>query len=166
MIFFSTITVTVNVIYQFILPDAFINEVGVLLYLQLLKIAKLMNGGTVTSDQYMTWVFYTLLNNEDYLRFSKCTTIYHRNDAVQYSRTFLTHYSDVIMGALASQITSLTIVYSTVYSGADQRIHQSSASLAFMRWIHRRPVNSPHKWPITRKMYHLMTSWYIRQWHK
>ena len=41
------------------------------------------------------------------------------------------HYGDVIMGAIASQITSLTIVYSTVYSDADQRKHQSSASLAF-----------------------------------
>ena len=43
------------------------------------------------------------------------------------------HYSDVIMGAMASQITSLTIVYSTVYSGADLRKHQSSASMAFVR---------------------------------
>ena len=56
------------------------------------------------------------------------------------------------MGAIASQITSLTIVYSTVYSDADQRKHQSSASLAFVRGIHRGPVNSPHKWPVTRKM--------------
>ena len=63
------------------------------------------------------------------------------------------HYSDVIMGAMASQITSLTIVYSTVYSGADQRKHQSSAPLAFVRGTHRRPVNSPHKWPVTRKMF-------------
>ena len=63
------------------------------------------------------------------------------------------HYSDVIMGAMASQITSLTIVCSTIYSGADQRKHQSSASLAFVRWIHRWPVNSPHKWPVTRKMF-------------
>ena len=47
------------------------------------------------------------------------------------------HYDDIIMGAIASQITSLTIVYSTVYSGADQRKHQSSASLAFVRGIHR-----------------------------
>ena len=62
------------------------------------------------------------------------------------------HYSDVRMGAIASQITSLTIVYSTVYSGADQRKHQSSASLSFVRGIHRRPVISPHKWPVTRKM--------------
>ena len=52
------------------------------------------------------------------------------------------HYNDVIMGAIASQITSLMIVYSTVYSGADQRKHQSSASLAFVRGIHRRSVNS------------------------
>ena len=56
------------------------------------------------------------------------------------------------MGAMASQIISLTIVYPTVYSGADQRKHQSSASLAFVRRIHRWPVNSPHKWPVTRKM--------------
>ena len=63
------------------------------------------------------------------------------------------HYDDVIMGAMASQITSLTIAYSTVYSGADQRKHQSSVSLAFVRGIHRGPVNSPHKWPVTRKMF-------------
>ena len=63
------------------------------------------------------------------------------------------HYNDVIMGAIASQITSLTIVYSIVYSDADQRKHQSSASLAFVRGIHREPVNSPHKWPVTRKMF-------------
>ena len=43
------------------------------------------------------------------------------------------------MGAIASQITSLTIVYSIVYSDADQRKHQSSASLAFVRGIHRGP---------------------------
>ena len=57
------------------------------------------------------------------------------------------------MGAMASQITSLTIVYSTVYSGADQRKHQSSASLAFVRGIHRGPLTSPHKWSVTRKMF-------------
>ena len=56
------------------------------------------------------------------------------------------HYYDVIMGAVATQITSLTIVYSTVYSDADQRTHQSPASLAFVRGIHRGPG------------FHLMTS--------
>ena len=64
-----------------------------------------------------------------------------------------TNYKDVVMGAMASQITSLAIVYSTVNSGTDQRKHQSSASLAFVRGIHRWPVNSPHKWPVTRKIF-------------
>ena len=63
------------------------------------------------------------------------------------------HYDDVIMGAIASLITSLTIVYFTIYSNADQRKHQSSASPAFVWGIHRGPVNSPHKWPVTRKMF-------------
>ena len=56
------------------------------------------------------------------------------------------------MGTIASQITSLTIVYPNVYSEADQRKHQSSASLAFVWGIHRGPVNSLHKWPVTLKM--------------
>ena len=63
------------------------------------------------------------------------------------------HYNDVVMSAMASQITSLTIVYSTVYLRTDQRKLQSSASLAFVRGIHRWPVNSPHKCPVTRKMF-------------
>ena len=72
----------------------------------------------------------------------KCTTLIHKN-----------HYSGVIMGTGVSEITSLTVVYSTVYPTADQRKHQSNASLAFVRWIHRGAVNSPHKWPVTRKMF-------------
>ena len=63
------------------------------------------------------------------------------------------HCSDVIMSTAASQITSLTIVCSTVYSDAYQRKHQSSASLAFVLGIHREPSNSPHKRPVTRKMF-------------
>ena len=66
---------------------------------------------------------------------------------------FLYHYNDVIMSAMASQITNFKIVYSTVYSGADQRKHQSSASQAFLLGIHRWPVNSPHKGPVTRIMF-------------
>ena len=65
----------------------------------------------------------------------------------------LRHDYDIIMGTMASQITSLTIVYSIVYQGTDQRKHQSSAPLAFVREIHRRPVNSQHKWAVTRKMF-------------
>ena len=53
----------------------------------------------------------------------------------------------------ASQITSLTIVYSSVYPGADQRKHQSSTSLAIVRGIHWWPVNSPQKGPVMQKMF-------------
>ena len=63
------------------------------------------------------------------------------------------HYSDVIMGTMASQTTSVTIVYWTVYSGTDQRKHQSSASLAFVWGINRWPANTPHKRPVTWKMF-------------
>ena len=63
------------------------------------------------------------------------------------------HYGDIIMGTMASQITSLTTVYSTFYSDADKRKHRSSTSMAFGRGIHLGPVNSPHKWPVTRKMF-------------
>ena len=57
------------------------------------------------------------------------------------------------MRTMASQITSLTIVYSTVYAGADQRKYQNSALLAFVRGIHRWPVNSPHKGQVMRKLF-------------
>ena len=57
------------------------------------------------------------------------------------------------MSILPSQITSLAIVYSTVYSGGDQRKHQSSMSMAFVRGIYHWPVNSGHKGPVTPKMF-------------
>ena len=57
------------------------------------------------------------------------------------------------MSAIASQITGVSIVCSTVYSGADQRQHQRPASLAFVRGIHRWPMDSHHKGPVTRKMF-------------
>ena len=67
--------------------------------------------------------------------------------------TNVSQYNDVIKSAMASQTTGVSIVYSTICSGVDQRKHQSSASLAFVRGIHRCPVNSPHKGPVTRKMF-------------
>ena len=77
---------------------------------------------------------------------------------------FWLRYDDVIMGVIVSQITSLTIVCSTVYSDADQRKQQSSASLAFVRGIHRGPVNSPHRWPVTRKMFLFHDVIMLRKW--
>ena len=99
---------------------------------------------------------WLVLNTRSYLccmttfcmKYGFRTTNYRVSDVL-----FTFHYGDVIMGTIASQITSLTVVYSTVYSGADQRKHQSSASLAFLRGIHRGPVNCPHKWPVTRKLF-------------
>ena len=72
------------------------------------------------------------------------------------------YYNDIIMGVMASQITSLMIAYSTHYSGADQRKHQSSASLAFVRGIHQWPVNSPpppHKGPVTSNVENVSIWW-------
>ena len=57
------------------------------------------------------------------------------------------------MGTIAYQITSVSIIYLTVSTGTDQRKHQSSASLAFVRGIQRWPVNSPHKGPVAQKMF-------------
>ena len=70
----------------------------------------------------------------------------------------LWHYIDVIMTTMASQITSLTFVYSTFYSDADQRKHQSSASLAFLWGIHRDRWNPRTKDQLRGKGFHLMTS--------
>ena len=69
-----------------------------------------------------------------------------------------TRYNDVIMTTMASQITSLTIVYSTVYSDADQRKHQSSASLAFVWGMHRGRWIPGTKGQLRGKCFHLMTS--------
>ena len=73
-----------------------------------------------------------------------------------YVTVYMDHYDDVIMSAIASQITSLTIVYSTVYSDADQRKHQSSVSLAFVWGIHRWIPRTNGQ--LRGKCFHLMTS--------
>ena len=62
------------------------------------------------------------------------------------------------MSAMVSHKSPASRFYSTVCSAVDQRKHQSSASLAFVRGIHWWPVDSPFKWPVTRKMFHLMAS--------
>ena len=73
------------------------------------------------------------------------------------------HYVDVIMTTVASQITSLAVVYSIVYSGADERKHQSSASLAFVRGIHRDRWIPRTNGQLRGKCFHLMTSsWLAR----
>ena len=70
----------------------------------------------------------------------------------------LAHYIDVIMTTMASQITSLTVVYLTVYSDADQGKHQNSTSLAFVQGIHRDRWIPRTKGQLRGKCFHLMTS--------
>ena len=99
------------------------------------------------------WVFL-------FLKYA-CKRVYKLDDPLLLTALFqvLLHNTDVIMTAMASQIISRTSVYSTVYSGADQRKYQSSASLSFVRGIHRWPVNSPRtKGPWRGKCFHLTTS--------
>ena len=93
--------------------------------------------------------------NMSALIFQGCFTV---TWIINQLRRCYNHHSDVTMSAMASQNTGVSIVYSTVCSGVDQRKHQSSASLAFERGIHRWLVNSPHKGPQRRKCFHLMTS--------
>ena len=90
----------------------------------------------------ITWVFNML----NYLRG-------YKSKHTKQKQNYLEHYGDVILSATASQITSVSMIYWTVSSGTDQRKHQNSVSLAFVRGIHRWPVNSPHKGPVTRNMF-------------
>ena len=80
-------------------------------------------------------------------------SLYEQTSIIRQDSVIQLYYSDVIMGSMTSLITSVSIVNSTVNSGADQTKHQSSASLAFVWGIHRWSVNSPHKEPVTRKMF-------------
>ena len=78
------------------------------------------------------------------------------------TRPNVDRYSGVIMSAMASLITSVTIICSNICSGAEQRKHQNSASLSFVRGIHRWPVVSRTKGQWPGKCFHLMTSSWIR----
>ena len=118
------------------------------------------------------WAIFSsirVFNVKPIISLFKCSNVVYLVQQIQRSKTTIIttrfsryqpvredviyHYCDVTMGAMASQITSLTVVYSTVYLDADQIKHQSSALLAFVQGTHRSPVNSPQKWPVTRKMF-------------
>ena len=79
-------------------------------------------------------------------------SLLHCVETVCSENDFL-YYSDVMMSMMAFQITSLTIIYSIVDSYADQRKTSKLRVTGFVRGIHRWPVNSPHKWPVTRKIF-------------
>ena len=95
--------------------------------------------------------FYNVITFGE-LRFYLCVKIHLFIDTLCYLILHW-HYSEVIMIIMASQITSLTIVCSTICSGTDQRKHGRSTSVAFLREIHRSLVNSPCKGSVMRKMF-------------
>ena len=98
------------------------------------------------SPWYLRWVLKVIvLNNPE-------------NFPWAIQEAIANHYCDAIMGTIASEITSLTIVYTTVYSDADQNKHQSSASLAFVWGIHRDRWIPRTKDQLRGKCFHLMTS--------
>ena len=115
--------------------------------------------GPFSQDTLVIWIKFHVFQGGDEITYTLLVFGWHKSGTFVWRVYFcrfcelFNHYGDVMMGVLASQISSLTIVHSNVYSGADQRKHQSSVSLAFVRGIHRWPVNSPHKWPVTRKMF-------------
>ena len=118
------------------------------------EVSHILSTDSMQCNVYILSLYICVTQTMGYLKRGITTRAKTSDAAVLYAVTLLTsHYDDVIMGAMASQITSLTIVYSTVYSGAYQSKHQISASLAFVWGLHRGPVNSPHKWPVTRKMF-------------
>ena len=96
---------------------------------------------------------------------SQCSSLIRETSLILTSYVWIQlsvrHYIDVIVSTMASQITSLTVVYSTVYSDADQRKHQSSASLAFVWGIHRDRWIPRTKGQLRGKCLHLMTSSWI-----
>ena len=109
-------------------------------------------------------MFWQDFHNKAYAYHMYKNWIYLFLNKIKYAAIF-THYIDVTMGVMASQITSFTIVYSTIYPGADQRKHQSSASLAFVRGIHRWAVNSPHIGPVTRKIFPFDYVTHVEHWY-
>ena len=103
----------------------------------------------------ITWYYIVCNNGKCGIQIRQWTHKVHpRPHSIGASNgLFLWHCSEVIMSVMVSQITGVSLVHSTVCSGTDQRKYQSSASLAFARGTHWWPVNSPHKGPVTWKMF-------------
>ena len=77
--------------------------------------------------------FYLTVSESDIIKlFNQSLNVIHK-----ITKLFFIHCSDVIMSMMASQITSVSNLRSNICSGADQRKHQSSTSLAFVRGIYR-----------------------------
>ena len=127
-------------------------------------IAKIQIKGQTAKNRDMTYLPFQhcciLSKNDELLELLSWWPTYNfkSNHCNWYQILSTCHYNNVIMSAMASQITDISIVCLTGCSGADQGKHQSSASLVFIRGTQRRPVDSPHKGSIMRKM---TSSWYF-----
>ena len=91
----------------------------------------------------------TYTTNRSFVRLARALSYFGTKGFYPYPP----HYNDVIMGEIASQITSLTIVFSTVYSDADKKNPSQLRVTGLCAGNSPGPVNSPHKWPVTRKMF-------------
>ena len=121
---------------------------------------KVLRDSTITRSQF--WFAHLVKNDYHRYRSSIYGNMFNSIVLMVRADGSAPHYGDDIMSARVSQITSPTTVCATVYSGADQRKHQSSASLAFVRGIHRWPVNSPHTGQWRGKCFHsMMSSWLV-----
>ena len=124
----------------------------------LLSIRRVVRNLMLKKYVLLTWTISTLYFSMLWVRVFVCVCMHLcalvlMPNSINLTFCHLFHYNDTITSAMAPQITSLKIVHSTVYSGADQRKHQSSASQAFVWGIHRLPANSPYKGPVMRKMF-------------
>ena len=117
-----------------------------------------------SASLYFIMTFYTVANHRQLAvclfwlptiaRFTSRRASFEESVSISWwHHKEVVHHTGVIMSAMAPQITSVSIVRSTVYSGDNQRKHQSSASLAFVRGNHRGPVNFPYKGPVTLQMF-------------
>ena len=100
----------------------------------------------------MLWFYYSLGYSYSYSNWKwKCTQNYDNGQWIHMKA----HISDVIMGAMASTSRLFTQPF---IEGADQNYIKAPRYWPFLRGIHWWPVNSPHKGPVTRKCFHLVTS--------
>ena len=119
------------------------------------NISVILTKNTIKTDAgHASPTHWYLGNERQFIRMNIYYRRYPCRHMFFFSRKLMClHYNDVIMSTMVSQITSLTIVYSTFYSRCRSKRHQSSASLTFMWGIHRWPLHYPHKGPVTWKMF-------------
>ena len=124
-------------IVQFVLLSCFINQ-HVMVRMKLIPLC-----GFDTPCGNRLIITKQALHTEKYMK-----SDLHKARTSKISNTLLRRH---IVGTMASQITTRDCLLNRSFGRRSKKT--SLASLAFVRGIHRWPVNSPHKWPVTRKMF-------------